>query len=65
MRMHGVIKALSEQHATPNINNLKFGERLGLMVDCEVTDHEDAPYDHSPQIGAVAPQLQPGRHRLS
>lgn len=32
LRLHGMIKALSEQHATPDINDLSFDERLGLMV---------------------------------
>ena len=42
LRLHGMIKALSEQHATPDINDLSFDERLGLMVDRELTDREDA-----------------------
>ncbi|WP_019716686.1 IS21-like element ISPsy14 family helper ATPase IstB, partial [Pseudomonas syringae] len=39
---HGMIKALGEQHATPDINDLSFDERLGLMVDRELTEREDA-----------------------
>lgn len=35
-------KALNEQHATPDINDLSFDERLGLMVDRELTEREDA-----------------------
>jgi DNA replication protein DnaC len=42
LRLHGMIKALSEQHATPDINDLSFDERLGLMVDRELTEREDA-----------------------
>ncbi|EPN14435.1 ATP-binding protein, partial [Pseudomonas syringae] len=38
----GMIKALGEQHATPDINDLSFDERLGLMVDRELTEREDA-----------------------
>ena len=30
LRLHGMIKALGEQHATPDINDLSFDERLGL-----------------------------------
>ncbi|KPY96963.1 ISPsy14, transposition helper protein, partial [Pseudomonas tremae] len=41
LRLHGMIKALSEQHATPDINDLSFDERLGLMVDRELTERED------------------------
>ncbi|SUD27040.1 putative transposition helper protein [Pseudomonas fluorescens] len=37
-----MIKALSEQHATPDINDLGFDERLGLMVDRELTERENA-----------------------
>ena len=42
LRLRGMIKALSEQHATPDINDLSFDERLGLMVDRELTEREDA-----------------------
>lgn len=36
-----MIKALSEQHATPDINDQGFDERLGLMVDRELTEREN------------------------
>ncbi|MCP1489787.1 DNA replication protein DnaC [Pseudomonas fluorescens] len=42
LRLHGMIKALSEQHATLDIKDLGFDERLGLMVDRELTEREDA-----------------------
>lgn len=42
LRLQGMVKALSEQHATPDINDLSFDERLGLMVDRELTEREDA-----------------------
>ena len=42
LRLHGMIKALNEQHATPDINDLSFDERLSLMVDRELTEREDA-----------------------
>ncbi|KPW98158.1 MULTISPECIES: IS21-like element ISPsy14 family helper ATPase IstB [Pseudomonas syringae group] len=42
LRLHGMIKSLGEQHATPDINDVSFDERLGLMVDREVTEREDA-----------------------
>ncbi|WP_122309602.1 IS21-like element ISPsy14 family helper ATPase IstB, partial [Pseudomonas syringae] len=42
LRLQGMIKALNEQHATPDINDLSFDERLGLMVDRELTEREDA-----------------------
>ncbi|WP_213881744.1 IS21-like element helper ATPase IstB [Pseudomonas sp. dw_358] len=38
LRLHGMIKSLSEQHTTPDINDLSFDERL----DREVTEREDA-----------------------
>ena len=40
--LHGMIKSLGEQHATPDINDLSFDERFGLMVDRELTEREDA-----------------------
>lgn len=42
LRLHGMIKALGEQPATPDIDDLSFDERLGLMVDRELTEREDA-----------------------
>ncbi|MBV4483879.1 IS21-like element helper ATPase IstB [Pseudomonas khavaziana] len=42
LRLHGMIKALGEQHATPDINDLSLDERLGLMADRELTEREDA-----------------------
>ncbi|KPX12840.1 IS21-like element helper ATPase IstB [Pseudomonas syringae] len=42
LRLHGMIKALNEQQATPDIHDLSFDERLGLMVDRELTEREDA-----------------------
>ena len=41
-RLHGMIKALGEQHTVPDINDLSVDERLGLMVDRELTEREDA-----------------------
>lgn len=41
LRLHGIIKALGEQHTMPDINDLSFDERLGLMVDRELTERED------------------------
>ncbi|MBL3830006.1 hypothetical protein EGV01_30195 [Pseudomonas syringae pv. theae] len=37
-----MIKSLGDQHATPDINDLSFDERFGLMVDRELTEREDA-----------------------
>ena len=42
LRLNGMIKAFGEQQATPDINDLSFDERLGLMVDRELTEREDA-----------------------
>jgi DNA replication protein DnaC len=41
LRLHGMIKSLGEQQATPDINDVSFDERLGLMVDRELTERED------------------------
>jgi DNA replication protein DnaC len=41
LRFHGMAGALREQRQTPEINQLSFEERLGLLVDRELTDRED------------------------
>ena len=41
LRFTGMVKALTEQMALPDIEDLSFEERLGLLVDREVTDRED------------------------
>lgn len=41
LRFTGMAKALSEQMALPGIDDLSFEERLGLLVDREVTERED------------------------
>jgi hypothetical protein len=33
-RLHGMIKSLSEQHATPDINNLNRNGCLGMVASC-------------------------------
>ena len=41
LRLNGMLKALSEQLKTPDIDSLSFEERLGLLVDRELTERED------------------------
>ncbi len=41
LRFVGMAKALSEQMAIPDIEELSFEERLGLLIDREVTERED------------------------
>ena len=41
LRFTGMAKALTEQMALPDIDELSFEERLGLLVDREVTERED------------------------
>jgi len=41
LRLAGMLKALSEQQQMPEINSLGFEERLGLLVDREVTEREN------------------------
>ncbi|MCP3669541.1 MAG: ATP-binding protein, partial [Gammaproteobacteria bacterium] len=41
LRFTGMAKALTEQMALPDIEDLSFEERLGLLVDREVTERED------------------------
>ena len=41
LRFIGMAKALADQMALPDIDELSFEERLGLLVDREVTERED------------------------
>jgi len=41
LRFNGMAKALTEQMAVPDIEELSFEERLGLLVDREMTARED------------------------
>ncbi len=41
LRFNGMAKALADQMALPDIEELSFEERLGLLVDREATERED------------------------
>jgi DNA replication protein DnaC len=41
LRLYGMVRALNDQLQTPECANLSFEERLGLLVDREVTDREN------------------------
>lgn len=41
LRFSGMAKALTEQMAVPDIEDLSFEERLGLLVDREMTEREN------------------------
>jgi len=41
LRLTGMVKAFEEQTATPDCASLSFEERLGLMVDREMTEREN------------------------
>ena len=41
LRLHGMLKALAEQLKIPDIGSLSFEERLGLLVDRELTERDD------------------------
>lgn len=41
LRFYGMLSALEEQMQMPDIDKLGFEERLGLLVDREMTDRED------------------------
>ena len=41
LRLPGMLKALEEQRRMPEIGELTFEERLGLLVDREMTDREN------------------------
>ena len=40
-RFTGMLKALQEQQDLPDIDSLSFEERLGLLIDREITERED------------------------
>jgi hypothetical protein len=41
VRLHGMLKALTEQLKTPDVDSLSFEEHLGLLVDRELTERDD------------------------
>ena len=41
LRLMGMYKALTEQMAMPESETLSFEERLGLLVDRELTERQD------------------------
>ena len=41
LRLPGMAQALDEQATQPDIGQLTFEERLGLLVDREITHRED------------------------
>ena len=41
LRLHGMAKAFAEQLGMPEVSELSFEERLGLLVDREATEREN------------------------
>ena len=41
LKLTGMVQALSEQLEMPDIADLSFEERLGLLVDRELTERRD------------------------
>jgi len=41
LRLHGMLKSFQEQRESPDHTQLDFEERLGLMIDREVTEQEN------------------------
>ena len=41
LKLTGMLSALQEQESVPDIRTLPFEERLGLMVDREMTEREN------------------------
>jgi len=44
LRFHGMLKALQEQMQMPDIDGFAFEERLGLLLDREMTERENRRY---------------------
>jgi hypothetical protein len=40
LRLPGMARALASQAQSPEIDQLSFEERLGLLVDCEAAERE-------------------------
>ncbi|MCD6526627.1 MAG: IS21-like element helper ATPase IstB [Desulfuromonas sp.] len=45
LRLSGMLKALHDQQQVPDIHSLGFEERLGLLIDREVTERENRRLD--------------------
>ncbi|MBA2658963.1 MAG: ATP-binding protein [Nitrosospira sp.] len=43
LKLSGMVRALQEQEAVPGIGSMPFEERLGLMVDRELTERDNRP----------------------
>jgi len=41
LKLTGMLEALDEQLSSPDINQLSFEERLGLMIDREMTTRDN------------------------
>ena len=60
LKLTGMAKALSEQMALPETEGLSFLERLGLLVDREVTERESRGVAPVPwTVGVLAFRPQP------
>ena len=44
LRLHGMLSAFTEQLKLPDIDRLGFEERLGLLVDREITQRQDRSF---------------------
>ena len=64
LRFFGMLKALQEQMQMPDIGDLSFEERLGLLLDRETTEREKpAPQNPFEKSQAQAKRVC-GRRRL-
>ena len=65
LKCTGMAAALTEQMSVPDIDTLSFEERLGLLVDREITERDNR---RTVQPAATRPpqtQCHPGGYRLS
>jgi hypothetical protein len=44
LRLYGMLSAFTEQLKLPDIDRLGFEERLGLLVDREMTERQDRSF---------------------
>src|SRR5438105_13971444 len=59
----GMAKAWDDQQQQPDADVLTFEQRLGLMIDREVTERENRRAHHSPEVRLVTTDRHRRRYR--
>ncbi len=64
LKFTGMAAALADQMAMPDIDELAFEERLGLLVDREITERENRRLTSRLRRAKLKHNAAAGRHRL-